>query len=55
MSKCACHKQIVWFFDKPTIIVCEQCEKTFHFTDKRCDECKGKLTEFTREQREGEY
>ena len=51
MNSCACGKQIVWFFDKPTIIVCEDCEKTFHYTAKVCD-CGKKLTYFTKESEE---
>ncbi len=43
---CACHKQIVWFFDQPTVIVCKECERTFHYQDKSCPECGGELTEF---------
>jgi rRNA maturation endonuclease Nob1 len=52
MSKCncACHSQIVWFFDKPTVIVCKECEKTFHYTAQKCDECGGRLTSFVQEE-----
>ena len=53
MSKketCACHKQIVWFYEKPTVIVCEDCEKTFHYTAFECDLCQGKLTHFVKEE-----
>lgn len=46
---CACGKQIVWYFNgKPTVIVCEKCEKTFYWTAKKCDICGGKLTYFTK-------
>ena len=54
MSKkqtCACHKQIIWSFAKPTIIVCEDCEKTFHYTAFKCDQCHGELTFFVKEGR----
>ena len=44
---CACHKQIIWFFDEPTIIACPTCEKTFHSTDNKCNECGGDLLNFT--------
>jgi len=47
---CACHKQIVWFFDKPTIIVCENCERTFHYTYKICPECGLNLSYFIKEE-----
>ena len=46
---CACCTQIVWFFDKPTVLVCEECEKTFHYTAKKCDCCNKELTHFTKE------
>ena len=52
MCKCACHKQIVWFFGKPTVIVCESCEKTFYHDVKYCDECDDKVTYFTKEEDE---
>ncbi len=47
---CSCHKQIVWFFEKPTVIVCEKCEKTFHYSDEKCDICGGVLTEYQRKE-----
>ncbi len=46
---CECGKQIVWFFEKPTVIVCERCEKTFHYKSKFCDICGGKLTRLVKE------
>lgn len=45
---CACHNQIVWHFDQATVIVCEECERTFHYTDKICPHCNGELTEYVR-------
>ena len=47
-ENCACHKQIIWFFEEPTIIVCEKCEKTFHFQAEKCDICGGKLSEYVK-------
>lgn len=47
-NKCACLKQIVWFFEKPTIIVCEKCEITLHYEDQKCRICGGKLTKFVK-------
>ena len=47
---CECHGQIVWFFDKPTIYVCEACEKTVYYKHEKCPTCKGKLTEFVKKQ-----
>ncbi len=44
---CMCHKQIVFFFDQPTVIVCPTCEKTFHTEDKICYACDGDLVHFT--------
>ena len=46
---CACFKQIVWFFEKPTVIVCEKCEKTFYYTATKCDVCSGELSHYTKE------
>ncbi len=48
---CACYKQIVWFFEKPTIIVCEKCEKTFHYLAKYCNECGGQLSYYVKEEK----
>jgi len=47
---CACYKQIVWYFEKPTVIVCERCEKTFNYLDKVCNECGGKLSYFVKDE-----
>tara|TARA_Y100000310_G_scaffold217574_1_gene218620 strand:- start:959 stop:1114 length:156 start_codon:yes stop_codon:yes gene_type:complete len=47
-EKCACHKQIVWFFKEPTIIACETCERTFYYDVKYCPECGEKTTEFVK-------
>jgi len=45
-KKCECHKQIVWFFEKPTVVVCRKCEKTIHYSKKECPFCGGKLSHF---------
>jgi uncharacterized OB-fold protein len=45
-KNCACNKQIVWFFDKPTIIACKNCEITFYYDIEICPYCKTKTTEF---------
>jgi predicted RNA-binding protein with PUA domain len=51
MSKaCGCGKQIVWFFDKPTIVVCENCEVALYFDHKHCPHCGGKVTEFVKKE-----
>jgi len=36
---CACEHQIVWHFDKPTIVVCEECERTLWHDWKTCPIC----------------
>ena len=36
---CACEYQIVWFFEKPTICVCPQCERTHYHDVKVCPVC----------------
>jgi|TARA_Y100000310_G_scaffold246775_1_gene252167 uncharacterized OB-fold protein len=43
---CACNKQIVWFFDKGTIIACKNCEITFYHNVRVCPHCKEMTTEF---------
>ena len=48
-QNCAFHKQIVWFFDKPTVIVCESCERTFYHDITICPECRDEVTYFTKE------
>lgn len=48
---CYCGKQIVWFFEKPTIIACENCEVTFHVSALKrgyCPYCGDELTEFVK-------
>ncbi len=49
MKGCACHKQIVWFFDKPTVVVCKKCEKTFYHDVTHCNECGKPVTYFVEE------
>ena len=49
-ENCACHKQIVWFFDEPTIIVCMDCERTFYWDVKTCPDCDKKTTEFIKKE-----
>lgn len=46
---CACNKQIIWFFEEPTIIVCPVCEITFHASrsEKNCPHCGTTLVNFT--------
>ena len=43
-------KQIVWYFDKPTIVVCETCEVPLYYDVKKCPYCSGEVTYFTKEQ-----
>jgi hypothetical protein len=51
---CACHTQIVWFFDtEGTIIICKKCERTFAYGAKFCLECGGDLSYYV-EDRKGE-
>ena len=45
-KSCACHKQIIWHFEEPTIIACVLCERTFYYNVKNCPECGTKTTEF---------
>ena len=49
-NNCACNKQIIWFFDEPTIIACENCEKTFYYNVKHCPDCGKKTTEFVKKE-----
>lgn len=50
-KKCACNKQIVWFFDGvPTVVVCETCEITFHCDVKVCPNCNNKVAEYIRKE-----
>ena len=51
VKNCACHKQIVWFFDEPTIIACEDCERTFYHNVTTCPACGKKTTEFVKKER----
>jgi len=47
---CACDKQIVFFFEKPTIIVCEDCEVTLYYDADKCPHCGKKTTEFVKKE-----
>ena len=47
---CACEYQIIWYYDKPTIIACEECERTLHHGDTICPVCKSKPIYFVREE-----
>jgi hypothetical protein len=46
---CNCVHQIVWYFEKPTVIVCEECEITLDYSKKTCPNCGGEVTYFTKE------
>lgn len=50
--ECACGHQIIWFFEKPTIIACEKCEVTFYHNVKECPYCGKKTTEFVKKEEE---
>ena len=45
--RCNCGRQIVWYFDKPTVYVCAECEIALHYSIGECPRCKGKVTAFT--------
>jgi len=47
-KECACRKQIIWFFEQPTIIACENCQITFYHNIKTCPYCKAKVTAFVK-------
>lgn len=46
IKPCACNKQIVWFFEKPTIIACKNCEITFYHDVKVCPYCHKEVSYF---------
>ena len=48
--KCACENQIVWHFDKPTIVVCEECERTYYHDVKNCPTCGRPVSYYVKEQ-----
>lgn len=48
-TNCVCGKQIVWYFEKPTIMACPKCEKTFYYDKKYC-ECGSKIYSFVCEE-----
>ena len=43
---CACNKQIVWFFETPTIIAREDCEITFYYDVEHCPHCHKEVSIF---------
>ena len=45
---CACNKQIVWHFGRPTIIACENCEITFYHDVLECPHCGDPVSYFER-------
>jgi predicted amidophosphoribosyltransferase len=47
---CNCEYQIVWHFDKPTIVVCENCERTLYYDYQQCPVCKQEVTYFVKEE-----
>tara|TARA_R100001244_G_scaffold104496_3_gene77522 strand:- start:959 stop:1150 length:192 start_codon:yes stop_codon:yes gene_type:complete len=49
-NNCACHKQIIWFFEHPTIIACENCERTFYYKVENCPKCGKETTEFIKKE-----
>lgn len=50
-KNCACNKQIIWFFDKPTIVACENCEITFYY-DRICPYCGEEVSYFVEEEKD---
>lgn len=52
---CNCEYQIVWYFEKPTIVVCENCERTLHFEYTECPICKEEVSYFVKRNNENEY
>jgi rubrerythrin len=50
-KSCACDKQIVFFFENPTVIICEECEITFFHDQKECPYCSKPVTYFIKEER----
>jgi len=49
---CMCEAQIVFFFEKPTIVVCEECERTLYYDCEVCPICSEPVTYFVREEDE---
>lgn len=49
---CACGRQIIWFFEVPTILACPKCETTHYYNRQRCSNCGTKLVEFVGVQRD---
>ena len=47
---CACNKQIIFFFGKPTIVVCEECEITLYYDMKNCPYCGAETVEFVKKE-----
>lgn len=48
MPPCSCGKQIVWFYEQPTVLVCEECEITLSHYQKTCRRCGGNATKFVK-------
>ena len=50
---CACHTQIVYYFDgEGTIIACNSCQRTFSYGAKFCSECSGDLSYYVLDRKE---
>ena len=48
IPKCNCGKRIVYFLDKPSIFVCDECQITLDSSYEVCPICKGKITIYER-------
>ena len=45
---CATESQIVWFFEKPTVLVCWFCERTANYYEEtKCRFCGRDMVRFT--------
>ena len=53
-KNCACNKQIVWFYEKPTVIACKECEITFYHETRTCPYCDREVSYFVEEEEEEE-
>lgn len=49
-KNCACNKQIIWHFNQPTILACENCEITFYYQTRICPYCDKSVTEFIKKE-----
>ncbi len=54
VKNCACNKQIVWFYEKPTVIACKECEITFYHETRTCPYCDREVSYFVEEEEEEE-